>query len=288
MSLGVDLSPYQKQCNFDCLYCELAPAQTTDHQDKIVPIDTIITELKTSLLKHKNLDVITLTANGEPTLYPYLDELIDEIDKIKGDVKTLILSNGANINDKNIQNTLSKIDIVKLSLDCANPKGFRKIDRAFGDIDIADIINGMVEFKKIYKGEFVIEVLLVKDVNDKIDDIKALKAALDKIKPDRIDLGTIDRPPAYDVMPISYEKLRQIQNDLGKLPINITARTSQKIKQQFFTKDEIIQTLKMRPLTLLDIENLFDETSQNIFKELVKKGLIIKNTIASVEFYESK
>ncbi len=288
MSLGVDLSPYQKQCNFDCLYCELAPAQTTNHQDKVVSVNKIITELKTSLLKHKNLDVITLTANGEPTLYPHLDKLINDIDKIKGDTKTLILSNGANIDNQDIRNTLLKIDIVKLSLDCANTKGFRKIDRAFNGIDIKNIIDGMIEFKKIYNGEFIIEVLLVKNVNDKTDDIDALKIALNRIKPDRIDLGTIDRPPAYDVAPLDYDVLVNIKNRLGNLPINITARTEEKTKKQSFDKKEIMQTLKMRPLTILDIKNTFDENSFDIFNKLLDEDLIFKKTIANIDFYESK
>lgn len=84
-SLGIDLSPALKQCNFDCLYCELAPSATTDKQIEVIEVSTIINELKTHL--NDKIDVITLTANGEPTLYPYLDELIDEINKIKTPLK---------------------------------------------------------------------------------------------------------------------------------------------------------------------------------------------------------
>ena len=57
----------------------------------------VVGALKTALDEHPDIDFITLTANGEPTLYPYLSELIDEIDKIKGETKTLILSNGSTI-----------------------------------------------------------------------------------------------------------------------------------------------------------------------------------------------
>ena len=78
-SLGIDLSPDTKQCNFDCLYCELAPAATIDAYKQAYTPDEILTELQSSLNEHPNADVITLTANGEPTLYPYLDELIEKI-----------------------------------------------------------------------------------------------------------------------------------------------------------------------------------------------------------------
>ncbi len=88
-SLGIDLSPALKQCNFDCLYCELAPAITVDKQNHTIKVPQIIDELKQYL--DEKIDVITITANGEPTLYPYLDDLVNEIDKIKNSTETLIL-----------------------------------------------------------------------------------------------------------------------------------------------------------------------------------------------------
>ncbi len=97
-SLGVDLSPAIKQCNFDCLYCELAPAAPLPKQQSVIEPHLIIKELQKHL--HDNIDVITITANGEPTLYPYLNELIKAIDAIKKDTKTLILSNGSLLDQK--------------------------------------------------------------------------------------------------------------------------------------------------------------------------------------------
>ena len=126
-SLGIDLSPSTKQCNFDCLYCELAPSATMNTQINTVEVQTIINELKTHL--NDKIDVITLTANGEPTLYPHLDTLIDEIDKIKNSTQTLILTNSATLVDNKVFNSLLKLDQVKLSLDAISEDIFKKIDR---------------------------------------------------------------------------------------------------------------------------------------------------------------
>ncbi len=35
-SLGIDLSPEYKQCNFDCLYCELKRGERVDSYKSIV------------------------------------------------------------------------------------------------------------------------------------------------------------------------------------------------------------------------------------------------------------
>ena len=125
-SLGVDLSPSKKQCNFDCLYCELDPAKTMGDQDEVLRVETIITAIQKGLSEHQDIDFLTITANGEPTLYPHLSELIDEINKIKGKTKTLILSNAATIDDPEVQSALLKLDEVKLSLDCATQKCLKK------------------------------------------------------------------------------------------------------------------------------------------------------------------
>ncbi|WP_457599000.1 radical SAM protein, partial [Hydrogenimonas sp.] len=77
VSLGIDLSPGRKQCNFDCLYCELSPSKPVERSENPPPVERIITELADALEEHPDTEVITLTANGEPTLYPDLEELID-------------------------------------------------------------------------------------------------------------------------------------------------------------------------------------------------------------------
>lgn len=285
MSLGIDLSASIKQCNFDCLYCELAPATTVNKQTYSSSVDDIIKDVKQSIKNHPNIDVITFTANGEPTLYPYLDELIDEIDSIKGDIKTLILSNGANIYDNKIQNTLSKIDIVKLSLDCISSKCFKKLDRAHKDINCSAIVDGMIHFRKLYKKELVLETLFVKDLNDSKIEIELLHDAYKKIHPNRIDIGTIDRPPAYDVKPLSFEELNSIANSLDDIAVTIAHKNRPK-SLQCYSEDEIISLLKMRPLTSDDIENTFDLDSKTIFLKLLETNIIEKKYIAGVDFYK--
>ena len=273
MSLGIDLSPNLKQCNFDCLYCELESSKTINTQTSSPKVSDIIQEVRISLNKHPNINVITLTANGEPTLYPHLDKLILELNKIKNKVQTLILTNSGTIYKKDIQKTLAKLDIVKVSLDCISKKCFNKLDRIDKEIDCEKIINGLIEFKKIYNNELITEILFVKNINDNDDEIQLLYNILQQIKPNRVDIGTIDRPPAYDVKPISFQTLTSIANTFENLPVNITYKNRPK-EIQSFPKEEIINLLKMRPLTKEDIDNTFDKNSKNILNDLAKNYII--------------
>ena len=286
ISLGVDLSPSKKQCNFDCLYCELEGAKTVDKMDTNPSIVEIINAIKESFDKHPKIDVITLTANGEPTLYPNLNELIDEINKIKGDTKTLILSNGSTIYKKEIYDALLKIDTVKLSLDCVSEKCFKKLDRVNKNVEIEKIIPSMVNFSIETKNDFVLEILFVKDLNDKEDELVLLYDAVKKINPKRVDIGTIDRPPAYDVKPVSYEFLESVADRFENINTNIIYKNRPK-SIQYYDKDEIKSMLKRRPLTKEDIQNMFDEESKLILNDLLENKFISLVNSSGVEFYKN-
>jgi wyosine [tRNA(Phe)-imidazoG37] synthetase (radical SAM superfamily) len=285
ISLGIDLSPSKKQCNFDCLYCELEGAKTVDKMDEYPSVEDIIKEIKNSFLLHPKIDVLTLTCNGEPTLYPKLNELIDEINKIKGNTKTLILSNGSTIYKEDIFNALLKIDIVKLSLDCVSEKCFKKLDRVNSSVETQKIVPAMIEFSQETTNDLVIEILFVKDLNDKEDEISLLYKSLLQINPKRVDIGTIDRPPAYEVKPVSYEFLEEVANKFNDINVNIVFKNRPK-SIQTFCLEEIISILKRRPLTNEDIENLFSEESKVLLDNLIKEKVITIVNSSGVNFYK--
>ncbi len=286
-SLGIDLSPGKKQCNFDCLYCELDPAKTMAGQEEVLSVEEIVSAVKQGLQEHRDIDVLTITANGEPTLYPYLSKLIDEINKIKGSTKVLILSNASTIDDPKVQEALLKLDEVKLSLDCATQKCLKKLDRSHSGIDVEKIKAGMLAFKEKYKGLLIVEILIVKGLNDSQEEIAKLNDYLLKLRPTRIDIGTIDRPPAFDVKPVSYEELLQISHHFdASLPVYIASRKKAEAKPSSYSEDEILETLSKRPLTQEDIEVLFDEESQKRFKKLLEKAEIGLVETNGVKFYK--
>lgn len=285
ISLGVDLSPDTKQCNFDCLYCELKPAKTMDKMNTYPSVDEVLEAIKNSFAKHPKIDVITITANGEPTLYPKLDELITKINEIKNDTKTLILSNGSTIYDKKVFDALLKFDTVKLSLDCVSQKCFKKLDRIHENIDVEKIVESMIEFKTKSTKNFVLEILFVKDLNDKPQEIELLYQAVKKINPNRVDIGTIDRPPAYEVKPVSFETLESIAKSFENINVNIAYKNRPK-QINSYSSEEILSMLERRPLTLEDINNMFDENSKKELEKLIEMSKISLVDSAGLNFYK--
>jgi len=285
-SLGIDLSPSKKQCNFDCLYCELEPAKTMDSYEDVVSVEEIMEALNASLAQHQDIDVLTVTANGEPTLYPYLFELISEIDRIKGNIKTLILSNASTIDNEKTQEALMKFDTVKLSLDCASERCLKRLDRADKSVNIESIKEGMLHFKSKFSKALIIEILMVKGINDNPKEIAKLNEYLLKLNPTRIDIGTIDRPPAYKVEALSYKELRNISLLFdSSLPIYIASRKKVVEKPSSYNQKEIIETIKKRPLTQEDVDVLFDDSSKERLKILINEKEIGTVNSSGYDFF---
>ncbi len=285
-SLGIDLSPSKKQCNFDCVYCELEARKPQAKQDEIISVEEIVLEVQNTLEKNISFDFLTLTANGEPSLYPHLEELISSLRKIAKDKKLLILSNGTAVLDQDKFNALLKLDVVKFSLDSAISKTFYRIDRALKNIDLEKMIEKMAEFKTQFKGDLVMEILVVKDLNDNEEEFIALNQALAKIAPLRVDLSTIDRPPAYAVKKVSEERLLELSKLITSTPVLLPKRHYEGEKLNF-NEEELLKMLHLRSQSEIDIENKLDKASQVLLDKLIKEEKVKILNLAGVKFYKA-
>lgn len=285
MSLGIDLSPKQKSCNFDCVYCELSGAKTVNAIQDPPSVKEILIALKDALHTHQNIDVITLTANGEPTLYPYLQELINEVNNLKGSSKTLILSNGSGVCDPKICEALKGLDIVKFSLDSAVQSTFKKIDRNKSGIEVGELIKAMAKFRKEFAGELVLEILVVAGFNDKKSEFESLNVAINEIAPHRVDIGTVDRPPAYNVKSVDTKRLEGLAEQISGVPVNIVK--THKIEQKYnFSEDEILEMLRRRPQTISNVEENFSDSSKQTLAKFLQDDVVYLSDVAGVKFYK--
>lgn len=287
-SLGIDLSPKTKQCNYDCLYCELKGKKAQDSMQEILEVEEILEAIKKGLKQFKNIQSLTITANGEPTLYPYLYELMLRLEDIKGEVQTLLLTNGSLLWDLSVSRACLLFDKVKFSLDAISPEVFKKIDRPTKNISLEQILQGIYQFSADFSGELYAEILFVKNINDSLDEIKKMARFLAPMRLKRLDISSIDRPPAYKVSPIPQEQLEifaRIFRDF-KIPTFLPTRTPNTKKENLnLSQDEILKTLALRPMSKEDIESLWNEESINRLEILHQQGKIKLSKNNEVEFY---
>jgi len=173
LSLGVDLVP-KKVCSLNCVYCEVGETtKLTTERKEYVLSEKVKAELQDFMKSRPELDYITFSGSGEPTLNSHIGELIAFVKEHYPDNKVAILTNGTMLSDKKLRRELLAADVVLPSLDAVSQEVFELIDRPHKKIRIADYIQGLIDFREEYKGRIWLEIMLIKDYNDSEDELRA-------------------------------------------------------------------------------------------------------------------
>lgn len=208
-SLGVDLFT-TKVCTHNCPYCECGPTRKmVVERSEFVPYDDVAAELR-AFLPHEGLDFVTFSGNGEPTLYSRLGELIRLI-RTLADTKIAVITNAALVMRPDVREELRLADLLMPSLDAVTQEGMRRINGSHPSVLAAEMIEGLVALREEYAGPIWLEMFFCKGANDDDREIELLVDAARRIRPDRVQLNTIDRPPARSsAIPMSRAELESI------------------------------------------------------------------------------
>ena len=219
LSLGISLTPY-KICDFDCIYCQLGRTNRLSVTRKeYVDTQDILNELRlwlqNNIQEAKNLDYITISGSGEPTLSAKIGDVISEIKKIVTH-PVAVITNASLLNDIEVRQALMSADLIVPSLDTVIPEIFSQINRPHLEIKIDEIISGLVSLKKEFRGRIWLEVMIVKGINDDLVQIRKLKEVVDKINPDKVQINSPVRTTAEEnILPADKRKLDKIKEILG-------------------------------------------------------------------------
>ncbi len=195
LSLGVDLVPL-KTCTYDCLYCQLGrTSNKTVERKEWVPMDAVAEDLKARL--HTRPDYITLSGSGEPTLYSRLGEMIERIHAMTS-IPVVVLTNGSLLWDKAMRDEIRAADLVIPSLDAGDAQMFSMVNRPHDALGFEQMLEGLIAFRQEYGGFYWLEVLLLGGYTALAGEVDKLARCVKKIKPDRVQLNTVTRPPAED------------------------------------------------------------------------------------------
>lgn len=191
-SLGVNITP-NRICSFNCIYCEEGtPTQKlTIRRDEYAPTSEVIEEIITTA-SNFNLDYITFSGSGEPTLHSELGQIIASI-KEETNTCVAVLTNSSTLFQKQVRTDLSQADLVVPSLDAITSLVFQKINRPHSDLQISQILNGITELTIEFKGLIYLEILLVAGINDSVKELQKLAKFANKLKVDKIHLNTVSR-----------------------------------------------------------------------------------------------
>ena len=235
-SLGVNLSPADgKVCSFDCLYCEAGFNAQGPGKAGLPPRDEVrrllAEKLEAMHAAGENLDVITYSGNGEPTMHPDFEGIVDDTialrDKWFPQAKVSVLSNSTRLDREDVERALRRVDNNILKLDSAITETIRLIDRPTSPSFTA---GKAIEDLSKFAGQCTVQTMLVTGEYDRkrVDnttaaEIDALIDAYRRINPRDVMLYSIDRKtPAENLCKVSREEIERVADRVRALGIPVS------------------------------------------------------------------
>jgi len=273
LSLGINIIPH-KTCTYNCVYCEVGrTTNLTVERKSFYDPEAIKHEFAENIDKMGRIDYVTFSGSGEPTLNKDIGELIRFV-KGKG-YRTCVLTNGSLLYLDDVKEDLMEADVVIPSLDSARRESFLKVNRPHHSLKLEKIIEGISDFTRAFKGKVWLEVLFVKGVNDSNEDVKALVQAIKEIKPFKVQIGTVDRPPADDwVGKLSDKEMMDIYTYMSAhLDVEVDLIGGFNKENNKFYEDverSIVKLINIRPCTEDDLKRIFNLSDTGLKEKLTK------------------
>ena len=232
LSLGVNLLPVDsKLCSFDCIYCECGWNDEHPGKRRFNSRDDVRTMLDQTLAKKvkegTTPDVITFAGNGEPTLHPEFEQIIEDTialrDKHCPSAKVSVLSNATQIHREDVRRALLRVDNNILKLDSAFDDTVQLINKPQGAYTVART----VELLKAFCGELIVQTMFLRGEylgkrvdNTTEEEVEAWLRLVKEIAPKQVMVYSLDRDtPCQTLEKVEKEELRAIASRVEALGI---------------------------------------------------------------------
>jgi wyosine [tRNA(Phe)-imidazoG37] synthetase (radical SAM superfamily) len=292
LSLGVDIIPL-KTCTQNCVYCQLGITGTqTVERKPYVPIEAVLSELKERVAEGLRADYITLSGSGEPTLNSEMGELIDGIRGITG-IPVAVLTNGTLFTDPAVRAECAKADVVLPSLDAGDEETFKKINCPHKDIRFSAFVEGLCKFRAEYTGRIWLEVFFCEGFNTDDEQVEKIRAIIEQIGPDKVQLNTAVRPVADEsVVCVEPDRLVAIARRLGpNAQVIADFSGTEHTSHIEANAKHILELLRRRPCSVKDICHGLGLNQNEVLKylsHLGAAGLIVSQPANDTVFFKVK
>lgn len=295
-SIGINNIP-PKICSYSCVYCQLGRTnQMQINRRAFYRPEDICREAEIKLKQleseNKQADYFSFVPDGEPTLDINLGKTIELLKPYN--IKIAVITNASLLWMDEVKEDLMGADWVSVSIDAADENAWRKIDRPYGMLKHQDILSGIIEFSKVFRGTLVTETMLVEGINDQEACIEKIAEQIVLVQPQKAYLLVPTRPPAESgVKRASSDSLRNATAIIrGVSGTDVECITGDETEEGFFftedIADDIISIASVHPIREDIIESLLKKKNANrsVISELIKRGSLIEYTYEGKKFYK--
>ena len=233
-SLGIDpISSEEKVCSFDCVYCQIGPTGVlTDERKVFVQTSEVVSEIES--LPEVEIDYMTFSGRGEPTLAANLGEMIQAAKGVRGD-PVAVITNSSLIGRKDVREDLMLADFVLAKLDAASQEVFERINSPIAGAKIGEIIEGIRRFRDEYAGKLALQMMFLEE---NVAEAGRMAEIARSLEPDEVEINTPLRECA--VKPLPKREIERIASLFEGMNV-ITVYEGKKGKTQLISDEETVK-----------------------------------------------
>jgi wyosine [tRNA(Phe)-imidazoG37] synthetase (radical SAM superfamily) len=197
-SLGVNNIP-PKICTYSCVYCQLGRTIRLQSERRTFYDPTDIAsdaerQIRKARDRDERIDYLTIVPDGEPTLDIDLGREIGLLKELG--IKVAVIENASLLWREDVRDDLSEADWVSLKVDAVTEEVWRKVCRPHSSLRHEMVLQGMVDFADMFKGELATETMLIQGLNDSVEEVEKIADFLATLRPSKAYIAIPTRPPA--------------------------------------------------------------------------------------------
>ena len=163
-------------------------------------------------------DVITFAGNGEPTMHPDFEAVIDDTIALRDELcpaaKVSVLSNATQLHREDVRRALLRVDNNILKLDSAFDATVQLVNKPVGSYSV----ERTVELMKLFEGQMILQTMFLRGeyLGQRVDNtteeqVEAWLRLVKEIAPRQVMVYSLDRDtPCQALEKVSREELQQI------------------------------------------------------------------------------
>jgi wyosine [tRNA(Phe)-imidazoG37] synthetase (radical SAM superfamily) len=163
-------------------------------------------------------DVITFAGNGEPTMHPDFEAVIDDTIALRDELcpaaKVSVLSNATQLHREDVRRALLRVDNNILKLDSAFDATVQLVNKPVGSYSV----ERTVELMKLFEGQMILQTMFLRGeyMGQRVDNtteeqVEAWLRLVKEIAPRQVMVYSLDRDtPCQTLEKVGREELQQI------------------------------------------------------------------------------
>jgi wyosine [tRNA(Phe)-imidazoG37] synthetase (radical SAM superfamily) len=295
-SLGINNVP-PKNCTYACIYCQLGnmTGMSWERDDYYDPVE-LAREAEAKIRKLERLgekpDFLTIVPDGEPTLDRNLGRLIKLLKPLG--VNIAVISNASTIHLPEVREELASADWVSLKVDSLLEQIWKKVNRPHGKIVLENIRDGLIKFSNEFRATLVSETMLVRDINDSLENISDIASILSVIRLTKAYLAVPTRPPAESwVLPPIEENLNRAYHIFKNQGLNTELLIGYEGNEFSSTGDletDLLSISAVHPLREDAVTSLLERTGSTYssLEKLINSGKLMVSEYEGQRYYSRK